>query len=165
MWTLFFTARPDDESSQTHPVTYHKGILTQQWWKLWQASVGSKKSLKLSFTSVVTSVAKKSVKEIFTPFQVFAPKKEIINNDTCQDVEPLLQNYKNYSWLTWLQNLLGEQMQKTPQSKIRVKPAVFQLLILTSPQLCAAAHCDNEVVLELLCKTDRYTKSRTERLL
>lgn len=108
-------------------MAYHKGILTQQWLKLWETSVSSRKSLKLSFTSVATSVAKKSVKEIFTPCQVFAPKKEIINNDTCQDVEPLLQNYKNYSWLTWLQNLLGEQTQKTPQSKIRVKPAVLEI--------------------------------------
>lgn len=66
--------------------TCHKGILTQQWWKLWQTSASSRKS----FSSVATSVAKKSVKEIFTPSQFFASKKAVINNDTYQDVEPLL---------------------------------------------------------------------------
>lgn len=50
----------------------------------------------------------------------------MINNDTCQGVGPLLQNYINYSELTWLQNLLSEQAQKTHGSKIRVIPAVSE---------------------------------------
>lgn len=51
---------------------------------------------------------------MFTPAQISASRKAVINNNTCQDVGPLLQNYINDSELTWLQDLSGEQTQKTP---------------------------------------------------